>query len=259
MNYKLEEIKRNLSYDPDEPEFETLRRLGGKLKIPVTECFLSIEVLMGGVPIPIPDMNGKMVPVIHQRSRSWVRNAYNCLFMHMTGKGATSASYAGGALAIKNTAGTVTGVATYIYGHGPYSSAGTQVQDTSTSIGFLAAAGSTTRGIIVGGGTNAESFEDYALQTPIVEGTGAGQLSHVASEPHSLTYDSGTKTLTDALARYMNNNSGNSIGVNEVGLVNHVASGQDLLMSRDKLGATITVLNAGQLKVTYTLALVFPA
>jgi len=83
----------------------------------------------------------------------------------------------------------------------------------------------------------------------------------VLSEVHSISY--ADTTLTNTLIRYFNNNSGGNVSVNEVALVcKYFLYGAGLmimLLSRDKLGATVTVPDTGQLKVTYTIELAYPA
>jgi len=66
------------------------------------------------------------------------------------------------------------------------------------------------------------------------------------------------------MVRYFNNNSGGDIDVNEVGLVMNQPQGGSTvygkrLQARDKLASTVTVPNTGQLKVTYTIQLTYPA
>lgn len=137
-----------------------------------------------------------------------------------------------------------------------------QNHDTDTSYGYRAPAADDAKGILVGSGTDAETFEDYVLQTKIANGSGAGQLAYVESELHSVSYEAGTKTLKNSLVRYFNNNSGAAIGVNEVGIVYYgylANTPGNALVSRDKLGTTVSVPDTGQLKVTYTIQLVYPA
>jgi len=117
-------------------------------------------------------------------------------------------------------------------------------------------------GILVGSGTNAESFEDFELQTPLAEGTGAGQISHVTSELHSISY--AALVLKDELIRYFNNNSepAGDRNINEVALVTWGRVDNTSvfwIQSRDKLASTVTVPVTGQLKVTYTIQLAYPS
>jgi len=226
----------------EEQKYERLRKLGQELHVPIPEAFLTVEVF---------DKNGKPIQKHHQRSHSWVRNAYNLLFCQLAGKdGSDAEPFGGGRLNVKRTSGAISGAAY------PVSiSDGSTVDGTVQ--GYRAAGGLATRGILVGSGTDAESFEDYTLQTQIAEGAGAGQLNHAASEAHAISY--ADTTLTNTLIRYFNNNSGGNVSVNEVALVfNGWYEPLQILNARDKLGATVEVPDTGQLKVTYTIVLVYP-
>lgn len=231
--------------DPkEEQQFAELKKLAQKLHVPIPEVFITLEVF---------DKNGKLIQRHRQRSHSWVRNAYNMLFSELAGKNAADDTFGAGKLNIKDTGDVVK------YGAYPIALHTTQSVDT-TSFGYRAPAADDTKGILVGSGTNAESFEDFFLQTQIAEGTGADQLNHVASEAHAITY--ADTTLTNTLIRYFNNNSGGNVLVNEVALcMRGYAQGalNTWMNSRDKLGSTVTVPDTGQLKVTYTIQLTYAA
>lgn len=235
----------------EELRYTRLRKLGQELHIPIPEAFWELEVF---------DREGKLIHRHRQRSHSWVRNAYNLLFCQLAGKGPTDGAFGPGLLSGKETDGNVrygTGVLAltrYFYD-----------SPDGTEYGYRAPAAVDNRGIMVGSGTAVESFEDYALQTKIANGTGAGQISYIQSEANSITYDAANKILKNSLIRYFNNNSGGNVSVNEVGLVWHtyrpVSGSYDayFLASRDLLAATVIVPNTGQLKVTYTIQLTYPA
>ncbi|GAI98907.1 unnamed protein product, partial [marine sediment metagenome] len=130
---------------------------------------------------------------------------------------------------------------------------------------YSAAAAVTKSGIQVGTAITAESFEDFVLTGMIAEGSGAGQLNYIRSEVPGRSYDGPSKVFTITQVRYLNNNSGGAIGVNEVALTTagmggwtHTAQDQ-WVMTRDKLPATVNVPDTGQLKVTYTIQLTYPA
>jgi hypothetical protein len=243
--------------DKLEGEYLTLRKLGQKLHIPVPEAFWELEVR---------DKHGNVIQRHKQRSHSWTRNAYNLMFSQLDAKDATDDTFGAGLLSWKKTDGNVN-TYDYFLSCAEYEEHADERGTAYQAQGYLAPGGEDAFGIIVGSGTDAESFEDYNLQTQIVEGSGAGQLNHAASELHDVSYDAGTKVLKDELVRYFNNNSGGSIDVNEVGLVMHgsVGAGDNpayrskVLVCRDKLASTVTVPDTGQLKVTYTIQLTYPA
>ena len=230
--------------DPkEEQQFTKLRKLAQKLHVPIPEAFLELEVR---------DKDGNVIQRHQQRSHSWTRNAYNLRFCELAGKDASDAGlFQGGKLSIKLTSAVIQAGATV-----PYIVPGTGQSADAVASGYRAGAGIDTFGILVGGGDNVESFENYVLQTPIANAT----MAHVASEAHSISYV--VLTLANTLIRYFNNNSGAPVDVKEVALVaNGYVTGvnQKFLVTRDKLAATVTVPNTGQLKVTYTIQLTYPA
>lgn len=230
----------------EEQKYEQLKKLAQELHIPLPEAFWTLEVF---------DKDGKLLQKHHQRSHSWTRNAYNHLFCEMVAKDADDATFEAGKLSGKDTGGLVKN------GAGSIAHKYDQTLDApDASYGILTPADQDIKGIQVGSGTDAESFEDCVLQTKIVSGSGPDELSYVASEDHSISY--ADTTLQDEQVRYFNNNSGGNVEVNEVALVDGIYVGtiaQFFLMSRDKLGATVTVPDTGQLKVTYTIQLAYPA
>jgi hypothetical protein len=233
----------------EEEKYEQMRNLSRELRIPFPEAFLALEVL---------DKDGKVIHRHHQRSHSWVRNAYNVLFSQMASKNGSDSTFGPGYINTRMTSGSVR------YGARPagfiYDSSADSI--SSSSQGYRADAGVDNQGIMVGSGVDAESFEDYSLASQITNGTGAGQLSYVASEPHAINYDPVTRILKNDLVRYFNNNSGGNVSVNEVALHLHTYKGGMWplgIVSRDKLASTITIPDTGQLRVTYTIQLTYPA
>ena len=245
--------------DPqEEKEYAALRLLGRRLHVPIVEALWELEVLDG---------DGKTVTTLQLRSHSFVRNAYNHLLGQLAAKdGNGGAVFGGGFLNIKDTGGTVrTGTFPILTGHDLNSTATSSLDAAGSGPGIIASAGVDTKGIVVGSGSNAENFEDFALQNKILNGTTAGKLSYIQSEAPVTSYDAGSRTLTVTHARFFNNNSGGNVDVNEVGihLLGKAGGSQTSnitwMVARDKLGATVTVPNTGQLKVTYTISLAYPA
>jgi hypothetical protein len=249
-------MKNKLYIEPVESEkkYQRLLKMGADLGLPIPHAYLEIQVL---------DSKGKSIEHFKQRSHSWNRNYYNFLFCQMASHSAPDNTFGAGKLNIKDNTGTV-----YfsVVGGSYYIAYFTTKVESGGQDGFHGIAGAVNQGIVVGSGVNAESFEDYILQTVIANGSGAGQLAYVASEAPVLTYDAGTKTLTNTLVRYMNNNSAGDVSVNEVGIMaqGNVGDGatthiKNYLVCRDHLGATVTIPASGQLKVTYTISVVYPA
>ena len=232
----------------EEARYEQIRKLGQELHLPIPEAFWEVEVR---------DQTGRVIQRFRQRSHSWVRNAYNMMFCYLAGKDLDQGSFGAGYLSLKDTGGSVQ------YGSSPVC-LGRAVSTDTTSWGYRGPAGYDSYGILVGSGINPDNFEDYALQSKIANGTGAGHLTHVESEVHAVIWTPSTLTMKNELARYFNNNSGGDVNVNEVGLVlRGYRPGSSVpynyMSARDKLASTVTVPNTGQLKVTYTVQLTYPA
>jgi hypothetical protein len=77
--------------------------------------------------------------------------------------------------------------------------------------------GVTTYGIVVGTGTNAVAATDYALQTLIAHGLGAGKLQYAAQGCDTNVTTSGANTYFTATRR-LDNGSGGTITIQEVGI-----------------------------------------
>ena len=84
--------------DPrEEKEFDTLRRMGRKLHVPIPEAKWKLEVFLGE----------QLVQSYEARSHSWVRNAYNMLFSELAAVNADDAAFGAGKLNIKDSGGTI--------------------------------------------------------------------------------------------------------------------------------------------------------
>jgi len=231
----------------EEKDARKLRILARRLHVPVPEVFWMLEVF---------DKTGNLLSTHHQRSHSWTRNAYNHFFVSAAAKSASDNTWAAGKLSLKTTAGVIKFNALFTIAHA-YNQ---DLDSPDVNDGILTPAGQVTKGIVVGSGLDAESFEDYKLQTPIAEGVGAGQLNAVASNLHSISY--GALVLADEQVRYFNNNSGGDVSINEVAIYDGIFADnvvQLACMVRDHLGATVTLPDTGQCKVTYTFQLTYPA
>ena len=207
--------------------------------------------------IRVFDKNGTLLTTHNQRSHSWVKNAYDLLFSNLAGMPLRAAE----ALDVYKTDGTqkTSDYIGYFYQTGLG-----KVEDAG--YGYRGAAGSVTRGIVLGTATTAEDFDSsnaigYALGALIANGSSTGEMDYTQGITPAYSLVGTTKKATHI--RYINNNSGAAITVNEVGLYGNyvLANGvsQYMMVSRDKLGAGVAVADTGQLKVTYTIQLTYPA
>ena len=241
-----------------ESEYQELVKLGKELGIPVPQGFLEIEVTL-------PDK--QVLTSIRKRCHSWVRNGYNLAFCQAAGKDASDSTFGAGKLSLKNTAGTL------IYGAGPIiigtgsGNAGSFGANSIEAIGsgYRGATFTDTLGIVVGT-TGGDNFEAIALANRVVGGNGVGQLSYIQSLIHSPSYNAGTKTFTDTLSRFFNNNSGGVISIAEVGIyglggpkTGPSTSWPIYMVCRDVISPAVDVPDTAQLRINYITSLVYPS
>ncbi len=126
---------------------------------------------------------------------------------------------------------------------------------TSESLDVTAASGDVNKGILVGTGNTPPTINDYALQTKVAHGTGAGQLSYGAVTFGATASDTTTSQFT--VTRNFANSSGGSITVNEIGLacssgrMGNTVTTYYFLIIRDVIGGGIAVPNGQTLTVNY--------
>ncbi len=185
---------------------------------------------------------------------TWTRNAYTLwVSQFVDGDSLGSSTFAAGHLTMKRTDGSVETLTT------PGDIGGAGVNDS----GYRASSGTAIAGIQAGkgdgaGAAAAYSFENFVLEDLIEEGTTSGnQMNYAAMDDYTiagLTYSSFVWTMV--IQRFMNNNSGGSITVEEVALVANMvtpANGR-YLMARDVLGGDAKlVADMGQFDCTYTI------
>ena len=107
-----------------------------------------------------------------------------------------------------------------------------------------------TNGLVVGTGTNAVALSDYALQTQITHGLGAGQLDYQATETAALQTVGSTRSFE--IRRVFVNQSGATITINECG--QYVAYGALVFcFIRDVVSPGVAVPNNGSATLIYTL------
>jgi len=124
-----------------------------------------------------------------------------------------------------------------------------------TQGGYGYRAGVTTNyGILVGTSNDAVSLDDYFIAV-IPHGTGADQLSYQGMAIPSVTWTQGSLTMNVNWNRYMNNNSGGDITVEEVGLAAYTEQGY-ILFERHVTGGLLVPATA-QLQYDYNMSMVY--
>lgn len=197
--------------------------------------------------------NRKLISYDEVPCHTWVRNAYNFWTMQMLDTDSLgSAVYGAGTLGMRQTNGTQSAFSYPM-----------DIGDAGgVNSGYRGLVASVLGGIHAGlgdkaGGATAHNFEDYKMQDLIEEGTLASEemnyesmIDHTAA---NVTYSA--LVWSCAIQRFMNNNSGGDLTVEEVGLVTkESAHGTSILLSRDVLGGDAKLIaDTGQFDCTYTV------
>ena len=205
------------------------------------------------IELSVQDGAGVEVERYTDRAHSWVRNMYNVMMQYTMGINSASASgYGAGLTSLKTTDGALGNVVQPI----------APINNLSLETGYLGPASDDTYGILVGTGSGIEGLDSFALTSKIPQGVASGQLSH-AQQTLTPSWSDVTKKFTALQSRIFNNNSGASIIVSEVAWVANYywnsLKGKYCMLCRDLLASPVTVPNAGQLTVTYTIEMTFPA
>ena len=202
-----------------------------------------------GIPVPlnhielIVHLHGKKISHFRDRSRTVNRNYWNMILNFLTRLSSDATNFGAGYYSFKEKGGTVP--------------AGTSSSYQWSPLGII---NNANFGILVGRGTTAESFESYALATPIAHGTGANQMSHAAMAAATKAYTAGTKTWVFTFTRAFTNSSLAQIDVTEAAWYYDTPNwGYYVMVNRDLLAAPVAVPNNGVLIVQYTISLALPA
>ncbi len=179
------------------------------------------------ISVEVRDRNGQLTHFKKQEANSFVRSMIDILCYLLGGARPTN-----GMLDVTNTPRT----------------AGTTVNQPYLMSALL---NDGVYGIVVGTGSNPVAVTQYALQTKIDQGAGAGQLVHQAvTYPDNPTTSGSTRYLT--VQRILQNMSGNSITVNEVGI--YVSyGGTPWYLMIDRTLNTFTITNGSTATVKYTM------
>lgn len=172
---------------------------------------------------PVSPQGKPLAPPYRQWSRSWVKQIAQLANSHLRS-------------AVVSSVTDTSGVG--------------QSTSTTSPWNVIQVAGTITSGIVVGTGTTAEDRDNYALATLIAEGTGAGQLNYQASLGYVVSAITGG--YRDTYDRQVNNNSGSSITIYEMGLI-AIHNGVYFLLLRDVLGTPYAVANGAAAVVRYKI------
>lgn len=233
--------------DTREDKYLEYIELCKELGYPTTEMYLSRKIMVDGN--ILVDKAG--------RAHSWTRNAFNIMLSQFASKDIDDVTYGAGLVSLKRTEDTV------FY-----------LNSTVNTYTYSSAAGNTDYGIVVGSNNTGFAFDDNKMWVLIAHGESSGQLSYSTTNSSSAFTDGNTK-FTTTLTRYLNNNSGGDVTINEIGLVAglhwYSSGGQSypptyateslrrlVLVCRDVLSEPDVLPDAMQYLVTYTMTLTYP-
>lgn len=209
---------------------------------------LKSPAALGSWSFHVKDRQGIITDSLECSSQSWLRNYYNaitCMFCSV--KMEDLANWGDGFLNYRNPDGTILGIAAA-------GALGIGAQATNIVDG----------GIIVGSGTTAETFNDYALDALIAQGRAAGELyyfgNQITDSWNNVQWVSGNRTFSRDVNRWIMNLSGGTILVKEAGLIETTGTSPKPLFVRDVLPATVTIPHLSGVIAKHTItSMVFPS
>ncbi len=185
---------------------------------------------------------------VHRQSfnDSWTRNALNihtqfCFF----GIDAATMTYVDGGLGVKRTNG---GVIATVYNNA-------LALETS---GYNGSENDDIHGIVIGTGSTAETLNDFALETPIVDGSSGGEMEYGITSKELDQWDAGNSWWESQWERWFDNLSGGTITVNEFCLYHETASSRMYCMIRDIISGGQAVLDTERLIINQEFRAVRP-
>ena len=224
-----------------------------QLHIPHCEVWLTLEFF---------DEEGNLTKRRNQRSKSWVKNAYNqaCTCMMNTSQSGSCGVGVMGVVEINGICRSTSWDSFMLPMGDQRLTTGGSTLSRNTLRGANANA---SHGIVIGRGTTAESFTDYALATPIAYGYGTNQICHQEQDIYTVAYTSGTKAMKTTHSRVYNNNSDGDIALTETacygqGMFATSFARSTYMVCRDLLSPAETFMDKAQLRVTYEISLTYP-
>ena len=111
-------------------------------------------------------------------------------------------------------------------------------------------AGGTAYGIRVGTGSTGVAIDDYALETPIAEGTGGGQMEHGACVAATSVLSAPSAYFV--VSRTMTNNSGGPITVTEAAIYGRLGASYYCCYTREVFAGEL-VVNTDTITINWTI------
>lgn len=241
----------------DHDEFNRLlAQLPHHHRPPVATCFVRVGSYKRGHSKPSSECKGL--------SHSFLRNYRNIFASQFCAINATNSTFVIGEINVKDTGGTVRAA----------SNASLSPQDITTNNGFWSIAwvnAFPNQGLVVGSGTTTEDESDFALDTPIDNGSDPSELFYTAQVKPSDSWSSIDRQWTTEVKRHFWNRSGGNVTITEIGIevrvgwrwskvgANIIITRAEVLIIRDVLGSSVVVSDGEMGIATYTfVGPVFP-
>jgi len=122
--------------------------------------------------------------------------------------------------------------------------------DGLTNLNIEVGAGSDTYGLFVGTGTTTPTNSDYAPETQIAHGAGAGQLNYGATSKTTAQEVGANVDLI--ITRTFTNSSGGTINVTEYGIIGKIFNGSAYGLFLHDVDSATAVNNGQVMTVSYT-------
>lgn len=193
---------------------------------------------------------------LYEPGHSWTRNGWVLNMVLMTGAASNGANLFGpGQIAAKMAgSGDIRCAEGYIAQGQTYREPGSFVSPDP---------GNSTGGLAIGTGNAPFDIDQYDLDDPIPDGSGAGQMLYRAQGNIQSVYDGTSKIWTMTNVRNFGNVSNAAIDVREIGMLWYgyffYWTGGNFLVARDVLSTPVTVNNGETLEVKYELTFDFSA
>lgn len=216
-----------------------------------------MSVLMGWIDIEVKDKSGKVTQRGRHEMRSFLNNFLRVIagYFNTPGSGAADVP-----VTIVDPTGSSATIYTEWYGK---AAGGLGYLSGGIAMAARAPAGDASYGVVVGSGVASVALDQYKLDTPIPQGTGAGQLDHRDMTVVDMGLDeSATPPVYRVrLIRTLSNGSTTPVTINEVGLMarsywkegGYLRNDVKYLIARDVLPSSYTVQPGGVATVALTV------
>ena len=180
-----------------------------------------------------------------------LRNWYNMVFSLAASLNASdSGSFGDGQLNAKDTSGAIRSGLEVL---------GFASERSTTHVGNAYRGSGTTMGMLAGDGNTSVTFDDFAMDSLITDGTASGELQYASGVSPAGSWDLPTLTYTVSHVRTLTNGSGAEVIIREIGLVGSVdIQGERNIMTHRDVISPLIIPVGDDLQTTHQFNTVFP-